>query len=225
VTLQNRVTPAGEIIATPARGTLMGNRGILHDENKRIIRTSRNTMWLICLLEFKGRRRQLMRPGTYTELFFLDEAVALAAGHRPCGECRRAQYRSYLAAVNNASDEPLAGPRDLDRRLKKSRLAPWRVANPAALPDGVFVSLGGGDMWLIWSGSLHRWTPEGYVDAVAIAKAGTESAQVITPALSVAALEHGYRVEVHSSARQTEATSGTGDAAAAGISTSGCSDL
>jgi hypothetical protein len=96
--LQNRVTPGGEIIATAARGTFMGNRGILHDENKRIVRTSRNTMWLICRLEFKGRKRAPMSPGTYTELFFLDEAVALAAGHRPCGECRRARYRSYIEA-------------------------------------------------------------------------------------------------------------------------------
>ena len=94
--LQNRVTPGGELIATSARGTLMGNRGILHDDNKEIVRTSRNMMWLICRLEFKGRRRPLMSPGTYTELFFLDEAVALAAGHRPCGECRRSQYRSYM---------------------------------------------------------------------------------------------------------------------------------
>ena len=135
--LQNRVTPGGELIATSARGTLMGNRGILHDDNKEIVRTSRNMMWLICRLEFKGRRRPLMSPGTYTELFFLDEAVALSAGHRPCGECRRSQYRSYMDAVNQGSEEPLDGPKDLDRRLNESRramdndcagdLARWRL--------------------------------------------------------------------------------------------------
>src|SRR5690349_3870241 len=119
--LQNRVTPAGEIIATPARGTFMGNRGILHDDNKRLVRTSRNNGWLICRLEFKGRQRTPMTAGTYTELFFLDEAVALAAGHRPCGECRRQQHRSYMAAVNEGSDQSLEGARDLDRRLNESR--------------------------------------------------------------------------------------------------------
>ncbi len=160
-------------------------------------------MWLICVLEFKGRRREVMRPGTYTELFFLDEAVALAAGHRPCGECRRGEYRSYLAAVNAASDEPLTGAKDLDRRLNESRRAPRSVAKPADLPDGVFVSLGEDDMRLIWNGSLHRWSPHGYVDAVAIGDAGVESARVITPQLSVAALRHGYRTQVHPTAQQS----------------------
>ena len=120
----------------------MGNRGILHDENKRIIRASRNTMWLICRLEFKGRKRPLMSPGTYTELFFLDEAVALAAGHRPCGECRRAQYRAFIEAVNDGVETRLDGPRDLDRRLNDSRRAPRTAAPLADLPDGVFITLG-----------------------------------------------------------------------------------
>lgn len=92
--LQNRVTPTGAVIAAAGRGTFMGNRGILHDDTGRIVRASRNRAWLICRLDFKGRRRELMRPGTYTELFFLDEAVALAAGHRPCGECRREFYHA-----------------------------------------------------------------------------------------------------------------------------------
>src|SRR6476659_4289637 len=122
--LQNRVTPGGELIATSARGTLMGNRGTLHDDNKAIVRTSRNMMWLICRLEFKGRKRPLMSPGTYTELFFLDEAVALAAGHRPCGESRRAQYRAFIEAVNGGVETGLDGARDLDRQLNDSRRAP-----------------------------------------------------------------------------------------------------
>lgn len=198
--LQNRVSPTGEIIATPARGMFMGNRGILHDDSKRIVRTSRNPMWLICRLEFKGRRRPLMSPGTYTELFFLDEAVALAAGHRPCGECRRAQYRAFMEAVNEASEQPLAGPRDLDRRLNHARRAPKTTAPLTSLPDGVFVAAGDDNFWLLWKGVLHRWTPAGYVDAVAIADANFEVAQVITPTLSVTALRHGYQVDVHPSA-------------------------
>ncbi len=160
----------------------MGNRGILHDENKRIIRASRNTMWLICRLEFKGRKRPLMSPGTYTELFFLDEAVALAAGHRPCGECRRAQYRAFIEAVNDGVETRLDGPRDLDRRLNDSRRAPRTTAPLADLPNGVFVSLDDDEFWLVWDGSLHRWSPEGYFDAVAIADAGIETVAVVDAA-------------------------------------------
>ncbi|HEY3229252.1 MAG TPA: hypothetical protein VGJ87_08530, partial [Roseiflexaceae bacterium] len=94
---QNRVTPEGALIATTARGTLMGNRGCLHDERKRIVRTYQVRRWIICLLEFKGRWRAIMSPGKYTELFFLDEATALAAGHRPCAECQRERFTMFRA--------------------------------------------------------------------------------------------------------------------------------
>jgi len=99
VPLQNRVTPRGDIIATPARGTLMGNRGCLHDEARRIVRpiVGGYRAWVTCVLTFKGRRRPVMRPGRYTELFFLDEATALAAGHRPCAECQRQRYQLFRA--------------------------------------------------------------------------------------------------------------------------------
>lgn len=195
--LQNRVTPGGAIIATPARGTLMGNRGILHDDGKRLVRTSRNTMWLICRLDFKGRRREIMSPGRYTELFFLDEAVALAAGHRPCGECRRAQYRAYMAAVNAAENTPLEGPRDLDRRLNSSRRTPRTTARVGDLPDGAFVT-DGDDYRLVLNGALHRWSAEGYTDRTSVAD--DEMVDVVTPLLSVSALQHGYSPEIHPSA-------------------------
>ena len=139
--LQNRVAPGGEIIATSARGTFLGNRGILHDENKQIVRTSRNTVWLICRLEFNGRKRELMSPGSYTELFFLDEAVALAAGHRPCGECRRTSYRAYIAAAGVDKNGPISGSKDLDRQLNESRRTARTKAAIATLPEGVFISL------------------------------------------------------------------------------------
>ena len=197
--LQNRVTPGGEIVATSARGTFLGNRGILHDEHKHIVRTARNTMWLICQLEFNSRKRDLMAPGSYTELFFLDEAVALAAGHRPCGECRRASLRAYLAAANVDNDTPIAGAKELDRQLKKSRSAPRAIAAIATLPDGVFITLGDNDFRLIWDGTLHRWSLAGYADAVSIADIDVEEVQVVTPALSVDALRHGYPVDVHPS--------------------------
>src|SRR4051794_26424644 len=92
---QNRVTPSGDIITTPERGTLMGNRGVLHDADARIVRRWQGKRWIACVLEFKGRWRPVMAPGRYTELFFLDEATALAAGHRPCAECRRRRFDEF----------------------------------------------------------------------------------------------------------------------------------
>ena len=96
--LQNRITPEGDICVSNARGTLMGNRGCLHDDQKRIISRSKRDAWVTCALSFKGIRRPLMAPGSYTELFFLDEATALAAGHRPCATCRRDRYDAFMAA-------------------------------------------------------------------------------------------------------------------------------
>ena len=95
---QNRVTPFGEIIATPERGTFMGNRGILHDPDGRVRRKWVLKNWLVCVLEFRGRKRTVMTPNRYTELFFLDEATALAAGHRPCAECRHARFIDFCLA-------------------------------------------------------------------------------------------------------------------------------
>src|ERR1700761_3400486 len=96
--LRNRVTPQGDIIKTPARGAWMGNRGVIHDEHKQIRRSFKLKAWITCLLQFKGRHREVMTPGRWTELFFFDEATAFSAGHRPCGECRRHDYRRFKAA-------------------------------------------------------------------------------------------------------------------------------
>src|ERR1700693_4875242 len=92
---RNRVTPFGEIIATPERGTFMGNRGVLHDDKGRLQRGWQVKRWIVCVLEFRDRRRTVMTPGRYTELFFLDEATALAAGHRPCAECRHERFIAF----------------------------------------------------------------------------------------------------------------------------------
>jgi hypothetical protein len=197
--LQNRVSPSGEIIATSVRGMFMGNRGILHDENKRIIRQSRSAMWLICQLDFNGRKQELMHPKKYTQLFFLDEAVALAAGHRPCGECRRTNYRAYIEAANAQNEDPISGAAHLDKRLRASRRATRTTGALASLPDGAFISLGDNDFRLVWRGFLHTWSPAGYVDRVAIADADLITTTVVTPALSVQALRHGYPVTVHAS--------------------------
>lgn len=158
--LQNRVTPLGELIADPARGLVYGYRGCLHDEAGRIRRGFAVKRWIACRLEFKGRRRtRLLQPGRYTELFFLDEATAFAAGHRPCAECRREDYDRFVALVGARADE-------IDERLHAERLdaSRERRLHPARLrdlPDGAFV-LEGGDAWLVLGGELLRWTPSGY---------------------------------------------------------------
>src|SRR4051812_13082053 len=95
---QNRVTPSGEIVAVPERGTMLGNRGLLHDGQGLIVRQWKEKRWIVCVLQFKGRRREVMSPGLYTELFFLDEATALAAGHRPCAECCRERFDAFRGA-------------------------------------------------------------------------------------------------------------------------------
>ena len=124
--LQNRVTPLGELVADPARGLVYGNRGCLHDAEGRIRRRYAGKRWIACRLEFRGRRRtRLLQPGRYTELFFLDEATAFAAGHRPCAECRREDYVRFQAALARA--RPRAGERGRDRRA-----APRRAARAAA---------------------------------------------------------------------------------------------
>lgn len=146
---QNRVTPAGVIVATPERGTLMGNRGLLHDDEGRIVRAWRVKRWIACLLQFKERKRQVMSPGLYTELFFLDEATALAAGHRPYAECRRDRYNAFRdawTAGGRGAGEVKAT--EIDSRLHEERLEPGGTkrtfqANLDDVPDGVFVRLPG----------------------------------------------------------------------------------
>src|SRR5271165_2223057 len=124
---QNRVTPFGDIIAAPDRGTFMGNRGVLHDAEGRIKRAWQVKRWLVCVPEFRGRKRQVMTPGRYTELFFLDEATALAAGHRPCAECRHARFLAFCNAWKTAHPGHDTSPRptadQIDCRLHSERLA------------------------------------------------------------------------------------------------------
>ena len=145
---QNRVTPFGQIVAVPERGTVMGNRGRLHDGAGRILRPWHVRRWLLCKLEFNGRRRTVMAPGRYTELFFLDEATGLAAGHRPCFECRRKSYRAFVEAwaVGNGLDLKAGLPSApmIDDRLHEERVGPVRGKRTFRskvddLPDGVFL--------------------------------------------------------------------------------------
>jgi hypothetical protein len=156
--LQNRVTPLGDLIAAPERGLVYGNRGCLHDAAGRIRRRYATRRWIGCRLEFKGwHRSPLLQPGRFTELFFLDEATAFAAGHRPCALCRRADYDRFLALVG----EP--GADAIDARLHAERLGPRPEVGLRGLPDGTFV-LRGEEPWMVRDGRLLRWTPGGYAD-------------------------------------------------------------
>ena len=186
---RNRVTPYGEIVAIPERGALMGNRGVLHGDDGEHRRDWQLRRWITCRLEFKGRHREIRRPRRWTELFFLDEATALAAGHRPCAECRREDYRRWQAAwpgedtSADAMDEILHADR-LDGRAKRTY-----EARLGKLPDGVIVERDGRP-WRLEGGVLRLWTPAGYG---VVARAGPrETATVLTPAVTVAVLAAGY---------------------------------
>ena len=200
--LRNRVSPEGAILATPERGTLFGNRGVLHDEDGVLVREWQVRRWIACRLEFKGRRRRLLQPRRYTELFFLDEATSLAAGHRPCAECRREDFNRFKAAWPGRAARDLDADA-LDRRLHAERLTAERAKRTftsvaGELPDGVMVRVEG-DAWLLAGGRLHRWTPGGYADRRR-APAATPF-EVLTPAVTVAVLAAGYEPGIHASAR------------------------
>jgi hypothetical protein len=176
VTLQNRVTPLGELVADPARGLVYGNRGCLHDARGEIRRPFAVRRWIACRLRFRGwQRAPLLQPGRFTELFFLDEATALAAGHRPCALCRRADYDRCAALLGGG------GADAIDARLHAERWAGGarrlHDAELGELPDGAFV-LREGAPWLVLGDALLRWSPAGYAERVA-RPAGT--ARLITP--------------------------------------------
>ena len=178
--LQNRVTPLGELIADPARGLVYGNRGCLHDASGRIRRHHNGRRWIACRLRFRGwHRSPLLQPGRFTELFFLDEATAFAAGHRPCALCRREDYNRFLALVG----EP--GADAIDARLHAERFTHHRAGD---LPDGTFV-LREGEPWLVRGAELLRWTPAGYTARIARPPG---AATVITPPSLVAVLRAGW---------------------------------
>ena len=168
--LRNRVTPLGELIADPSRGLVYGNRGCLHDELGRIRRHHATKRWIGCRLSFRGWHREpLMQPGRFTELFFLDEATAFAAGHRPCALCRREDYVRLQAIWRELHPEREAGADAIDAQLHAERFdtETGRQRHHRApldeLPDGAFV-LRVGEPWVVVGAGLRRWTPAGYVD-------------------------------------------------------------
>ncbi|MCB2078837.1 MAG: hypothetical protein KDE55_14210 [Novosphingobium sp.] len=174
----------------------MGNRGCLHDENGNIGRRRWTTKsWVCCALEFKGLKRAIMAPGAYTELFFLDEVTALAAGHRPCWECRREAYQNFMSAISansaNEADNLLHPERILD-------FADRPYAELDSLPDGAIVSPDGMEkFYLRWKGQILRWSFAGYE---ALFEAPSEPLRLITPPTTVQALKEGYPIDAHQSA-------------------------
>jgi hypothetical protein len=193
VTLQNRVTPFGDLIADPARGLVYGNRGCLHDAGGRVRRHHATRRWIACRLEFRGwRRGPLMQAGKFTELFFLDDATALAAGHRPCALCRREDYRA-LSALWFEVHGGERGADAIDERLQFERLDGRRrrlhAGRGAGLPDGACV-VAGGDAWMVAGGWLRRWTPGGYTDR---ASRPVGRVELLTPPSLLALLDSGWQ--------------------------------
>jgi hypothetical protein len=197
--LQNRVTPFGELVADPARGLVYGNRGCLHDAHGVIRRRSSGRRWISCRLEFRGwKRNRLLQPGRFTELFFLDEATAFAAGHRPCALCRHEDYRQFVTLWHDLHPGDGAGADVLDARLHAERVDPvsrgahrqrrFRAAFET-LPDGTFV-VRAETPFLVAGDRLLRWTPAGY-DATLARPRGR--ATVLTPASLVAVLREGWQ--------------------------------
>jgi hypothetical protein len=201
--LQNRVNPEGSICFSDSRGTLMGNRGCLHNHQKHIIAECRRDAWVTCQLEFQGRHRTIMKPGSYTELFFLDEATALAAGHRPCATCRRDRYDAFIAAWtkgNRGGRKTLAG--EVDKQMKQDRASGSRrrIVTLSALPDGVIVkSVSDDSYYLIRRWNAYVWSFAGYGSSIPLAEIKGPFI-ILTPDSTIKAIKQGYEVALHQSA-------------------------
>lgn len=200
--LQNRINPLGEIIITAARGAWMGNRGLLHNDKKEIVRPFRLLAWITCVLEFKARKRAVMSPGLYTELFFLDEATAFSAGHRPCFECRREDFRrfkQYWLLGNPAYHfNEKTSISEIDAILHKERMDANKSkitfeSEIGLLPNGTFVLLDE-KPFLIKGDELYAWTPAGY--ETGITKPDKMVVHVLTPASIVNTFKAGYSTQM-----------------------------
>ncbi|SHH56691.1 hypothetical protein [Bradyrhizobium erythrophlei] len=202
--LQNRVTPTGDIIATPHRGMFTGNRGIIHDPaTKTLTRRWASQTWLTCVCEFRGRRRDVMGTRSWTELFFLDEATAFAAGHRPCFYCRRGDANRFRAAWEEGNGGANLLARDIDAVLHRERLdGRAKQLHPlptpmAKLPDGAMLQQGS-ESFAIVRGRALVWSPAGY----RAAQNTPQDALLLTPPSTLRALSAGYRPVLHASAEQ-----------------------
>jgi hypothetical protein len=200
--LKNRVDPFGQFISTTARGLWMGNRGVIHNADKEITHTFRHKAWITCVLQFKGRSRTVMTPGRWTELFFLDEATAFAAGHRPCFECRREdakrfkyywiqgnpRYKFEMSTSITQIDDVIHRERiDSDKKKIKHQCL------SSAIPTGAFVSMND-QSYVFAKQTLHRWTPFGYEETIAMPE--DSDLTILTPKSIVNAFRAGYVPQV-----------------------------
>ena len=206
MTLQNRVDPWGSLQAVPMRGSLMGNRGILHDESRKVIRPWAGKSWVTCALHFDGIHRPVFDRGAYSELFFLDEATAFAAGHRPCNHCRKARYAEFKCAwlrVNRPDSTTGNTPiTEIDKALHSERAIAGggKVMFSAALnelPPGTLFEYDGA-AFLVWNGAISHWSFDGYT--ASSLQFSPQPVNVLTPASVVRIFRDGFMPTVHASA-------------------------
>lgn len=202
---QNRVSPQGLIEINRARGTFMGNRGVLHSTRKEVKRQFKSKAWIICRLEFKGRKRKLMSPNSYTELFFLDEFTAFSAGHRPCAECRRSRYNEFRNAWmsgNKWDGSSVIRASDMDEFLHRERIEGEKKVTWSGrlwdLPHGTMFELDQ-KSYAICDGEILKWSFDGYRSAEG--ETFPENVDVLTPRSVVNVLATGFRPEFHPSAK------------------------
>jgi hypothetical protein len=207
--LQNRVNPFSQIVAIPERGAWTGNRGVIHNIEKQIIKNHAVKYWITCVLHYKGKRRELMMPNRWTELFFLDEATAFAAGHRPCGFCRHADYKKFkqLWLQANGAGYGLTDNTSIQmidafihkERLSKSNTQKTYTAFLHTLPNGVFIKLANEQEAFLWlRRQLYQWSFSGYKKATEVD--ASQTVEVLTPASYVEVMRLGYEPKVHVSA-------------------------
>ncbi|MEQ8480981.1 MAG: hypothetical protein RIC18_10005 [Hoeflea sp.] len=205
--LQNRVDPAGNILRDPARGMFMGNRGgPLHDAAQQIVRKQKSQAWITCLTGFKNRRRTLMHPGRYTELFFLDEATALAAGHRPCFECRRRDALAFSETLARSQGVVKLKAPQIDALVARDRAVPpddesrrIEAGQIKELPDGVMIRRDSTYL-LVLDGRLRPWSFSGYGPEATNVRVTGQTFHLVTPGVTIAAIRQGYRPILHPSA-------------------------
>jgi hypothetical protein len=199
---RNRVSPRGNIIAVAGRGAWMGNRGRLHEGRgtRDVVRNHRGKAWITCLLEFRGRYTQQWDPTHYTQLFFFDEAVAFAAGHRPCAECRRGDYTAYRRAWQETHGGAMPYAKDMDAVLHRERANGPHPTAWTELPDGVFVETDVGPAVAVGA-HLAVFDESAYSYGQRLPRPTAGSASVLTPASNVAVLRAGYPVQIDQSGR------------------------
>lgn len=196
--LQNRVNPFGQIIKTQHRGTWMGNRGVIHNAGKEIVRQFKVKAWITCALEFRGRHREIMQPDRWTELFFLDEATAFSAGHRPCFQCRYADHQRFkmywLKGNPEYGFDMKTSVTKIDDILQRERIAADKTKvtyeeSLDVLPDGTFITYQN-NPYLVKAKQLHLCTPAGYETPIPFPV--LDKVQVLTPKSFVNMFAAGY---------------------------------